>query len=57
MVVLAWLKEALMRRISRKKLLKHLYNNYTKASIEQLFNIIIEFPDSTEGPEGLLGAH
>ena len=35
-----------MRRISRKKLLKHLYNTYTKASIEQLFNIIIEFPDS-----------
>ena len=46
MVVLAWLKEALMRGISRKKLLKHIYNTYTKARIEQLFNIIIEFPDS-----------
>ena len=46
MVVLVWLKEALMRGISRKKLLKHIYNTYTKARIEQLFNIIIEFPDS-----------
>ena len=34
MVVLAWLKEALMRGISRKKLLKHIYNTYTKARIE-----------------------
>ena len=45
-VVLAWLKEALMRGISRKKLLKHICNTYTKARIEQLFSIIIEFPDS-----------
>ena len=45
-VVLAWLKEALMRGISRKKLLEHLQNTYTKARIEQLFNIIIKFPDS-----------
>ena len=33
-VVLAWLKEALMRGISRKKLLEHLYNTYNKARID-----------------------
>ena len=46
-VVLAWLKEALMRGISRKKLLEHLQNTYTKARIEQLFNIIIKFLTSS----------
>merc|ERR1719320_2251532 len=53
MVVVAWLKEALMSGISRKKLLEHLYNTYTKARIEQLFNIIIEFPDSQPALEDL----
>jgi len=53
MVVVAWLKEALMGGISRKKLLEHLYNTYTKARIEQLFNIIIEFPDSQPALEDL----
>jgi len=53
MVVLAWLKEAQMTGINRKKLLEHLYNTYTKARIEQLFNIIIEFPDSQPALEDL----
>merc|ERR1719481_1597893 len=53
MVVVAWVKEALMSGISRKKLLEHLYNTYTKARIEQLFNIIIEFPDSQPALEDL----
>jgi hypothetical protein len=52
-VVLAWLKDGLMRGISRKKLLEYLYNTYTKARIEQQFNIIIEFSDSQPTLEDL----
>jgi len=37
----------------RLKLLQYLYQTYTKARIEQLFNIIIEFPDSQPALEDL----
>ena len=30
----------------RRRLGNHLYETYTRARIEQLFNVIIEFPDS-----------
>ena len=35
-VLLAWLKDALVRGISRKKLLKHIYNTYTNALFNKL---------------------
>jgi hypothetical protein len=37
----------------RATLLKYLYETYTRARIEQLFNIIIEFPDSQPALEDL----
>merc|ERR1719495_980286 len=37
----------------RNKLLQYLYETYTKARIEQLFNIIIEFPESQPALEDL----
>ena len=37
----------------RQKLLQYLYETYTKARIEQLFNIIIEFPESQPALEDL----
>ena len=37
----------------RESLLKLVYETYTKARIEQLFNIIIEFPDSQPALEDL----
>merc|ERR1719312_2222349 len=41
MVVVAWLKEALMSGISRKKLLEHLYNTYTKPALEDLRDCLV----------------
>merc|ERR1719319_1512141 len=37
----------------RAKLLQFMYETYTKARIEQLFNIIIEFPESQPALEDL----
>ena len=63
MVVLAWLKEALMRGISRKKLLEHLYNTPTpsprsglRSCLTSLLSCQTPIPASTEGFERLLGA-
>ena len=42
-----------MSGLNRQQLLQHLYRTYTKARIEQLFNIIIEFPDSQPALEDL----
>merc|ERR1719357_272089 len=53
LVVIAWLREAQVSGLNRQQLLQHLYCTYTKARIEQLFNIIIEFPDSQPALEDL----
>ena len=45
-MVLVWIRAANINTVSRKKLLDNLYHTYTKERIEQLFNIIIEWPDS-----------
>ena len=45
-VVLVWIRAANINTLSRKKLLDNLYRTYTKERIDQLFNIIIEWPDS-----------
>jgi len=45
-VVLGWMRAANITNLSRKKLLDNLYQTYTKERIEQMFNIIIEWPDS-----------
>jgi hypothetical protein len=39
--------------VVRATLLQYLYETYTRARIEQLFNIIIEFPDSQPALEDL----
>ena len=43
----------------RRRLGNHLYETYTRARIEQLFNVIIEFPDSSVRTKGeiFLTAH
>ena len=43
---MVWLRSANISSLGRKKLLENLYHTYTKERIEQLFNIIIEWPDS-----------
>ena len=45
-MVLVWVRAANINTVSRRKLLDNLYHTYTKERIEQLFNIIIEWPDS-----------
>merc|ERR1719300_629644 len=45
-VVVGWMRAANITNLSRKKLLDNLYQTYTKERIEQMFNIIIEWPDS-----------
>merc|ERR550539_1185117 len=40
-VVMVWVKAAKMTGVSRKRLLDNLYPSYTRARIEQLFNIMI----------------
>ena len=45
-VVRVWVRAANINTVSRRKLLDNLYHTYTKERIEQLFNIIIEWPDS-----------
>ncbi|EFA00073.1 anaphase-promoting complex subunit 2 [Tribolium castaneum] len=52
-VVISWLKKIYFHNSAvkamdefDKKLINYLYNTYTKIRIDQLFNIIIEYPDS-----------
>ncbi|XP_059088575.1 anaphase-promoting complex subunit 2-like [Tigriopus californicus] len=61
-VVMSWLRllyvqfdplQELALRSFRGRLVNHLYEVYTKTRIDQLFNIIIEFPDSQPALEDL----
>ena len=52
-VVMVWVRAAKMTGVSRKRLLDNLYTSYTRARIEQLFNIMIEWPDSQPALEDI----
>jgi anaphase-promoting complex subunit 2 len=62
-VVISWLKKIYVYDSTTKpeclidefdqKLISYLYNTYTKIRIDQLFNIIIEYPDSLPALEDL----
>lgn len=45
-MVMTWLAAARIKTFSRKKLLSNLYHTYTKERIEEMYNIIIEWPES-----------
>ena len=52
-MVMVWVRAAQMTGVSRKRLLVNLYTSYTRARIEQLFNIMIEWPDSQPALEDI----
>ena len=52
-VVISWLDAAKIKSFSRKKLVDNLYHTYTKERVEEMYNIIIEWPDSTPALEDI----
>ena len=52
-MVMVWVRAAHMTGVKRKRLLVNLYTSYTRARIEQLFNIMIEWPDSQPALEDI----
>ena len=50
---MVWVRAAHMTGVKRKRLLVNLYTSYTRARIEQLFNIMIEWPDSQPALEDI----